>query len=574
MAKASVIARDSTEFLRIMEANAAKTPFGRSTKYFRLSEFKAGMSKESYKGNTIITTESDLEFTFAYDQFEAEMKHRQSTLTILRLDKVESETEEVKETSSERAEDSKQKVTLEILAAPSKKLVDKIASLASRREESGHGTSRDRQQTKRRRTPSPLRGKARKSSSRKAMTPKDKEETAAPMTMPKEMGNERRRYKSFEKSELSRKLCKLLRHDADKYGLDMGQDGFVPLAEVLKLEHIKKTPLGGDISVETIKAIADESDKERFTLAEDEKGEKIIRANQGHGLKVFDLQKLTVRELLRDDHKDMVCVHGTFWDHVHDIIDEGLLAGGVRDMSRRKMIHFQLVSREVADGFRSQGLRTNCEVMVYVDYQKAINDGMKFFVTTNCSIVSTGFDGEIPYKYVEYMVPALKHGCLYGSTERPLRDWNAAYREGIKIDENHWCAAIAYVSSMGGEVLPQKLDSGLVSVSRSNERYSVVVETLPKANASVAEKDPAERPTHDSKESWVLRIKKCRESAILPKRSSEGTAGYDLYSAENTTVPRITGLGNGSTRVKTGLKMSMPPGVYGRIAPRSGLAVN
>ena len=61
--------------------------------------------------------------------------------------------------------------------------------------------------------------------------------------MPKESGKERRRYKSFERSELSRKLCKLLRHDADKYGLDMGQDGFVSLAEVLKLKHIKKTPL-------------------------------------------------------------------------------------------------------------------------------------------------------------------------------------------------------------------------------------------------------------------------------------------------------------------------------------------
>ena len=59
-----------------------------------------------------------------------------------------------------------------------------------------------------------------------------------------------------------------------------------------------------------------------------------------------------------------------------------------------------------------------------------------------------------------------------------------------------------------------------------------------------------------------------RNSATIPKRSTEGAAGYDLSAAEEATVPA-----QGKSVVKTGLSMAIPEGCYGRIAPRSGLAV-
>ncbi|PCH38599.1 hypothetical protein WOLCODRAFT_149544 [Wolfiporia cocos MD-104 SS10] len=50
--------------------------------------------------------------------------------------------------------------------------------------------------------------------------------------------------------------------------------------------------------------------------------------------------------------------------------------------------------------------------------------------------------------------------------------------------------------------------------------------------------------------------------AIPPEHKSEGTAGYNLYSAEEVLVP------NGKCiTVDTGIKIRMPAGVYGRIAP-------
>ena len=65
----------------------------------------------------------------------------------------------------------------------------------------------------------------------------------------------------------------------------------------------------------------------------------------------------------------------------------------------------------------------------------------------------------------------------------------------------------------------------------------------------------------------VLRVKGMNVNAKLPVRSSTGAAEYDLSTAQSAVIPA-----HGKCLVKTGLAISMPPGCYGRIAPRSGLA--
>lgn len=55
--------------------------------------------------------------------------------------------------------------------------------------------------------------------------------------------------------------------------------------------------------------------------------------------------------------------------------------------------------------------------------------------------------------------------------------------------------------------------------------------------------------------------------AQLPTRGSALAAGYDLYSSETVTLP-----GRGGRKVvQTGIRMKIPDGCYGRVAPRSGL---
>ena len=64
-----------------------------------------------------------------------------------------------------------------------------------------------------------------------------------------------------------------------------------------------------------------------------------------------------------------------------------------------------------------------------------------------------------------------------------------------------------------------------------------------------------------------VKICLCKENATLPTKGSPGAAGYDLYSVEPVSIPP------GERRlVSTGLLMKIPYTIYGRIAPRSGLA--
>ena len=65
----------------------------------------------------------------------------------------------------------------------------------------------------------------------------------------------------------------------------------------------------------------------------------------------------------------------------------------------------------------------------------------------------------------------------------------------------------------------------------------------------------------------VLRVKRLSENAALPYRATTRSAGYDLKSAHDYTIPPM-----GKALVHTDLAMEIPPGHYGRIAPRSGLA--
>jgi dUTP pyrophosphatase len=66
----------------------------------------------------------------------------------------------------------------------------------------------------------------------------------------------------------------------------------------------------------------------------------------------------------------------------------------------------------------------------------------------------------------------------------------------------------------------------------------------------------------------MLQVKRLVKHARLPVRGSELAAGYDLAASESGSVPA-----GGNALVPTGLVIKCPPGTYGRIAPRSGLAI-
>ena len=66
----------------------------------------------------------------------------------------------------------------------------------------------------------------------------------------------------------------------------------------------------------------------------------------------------------------------------------------------------------------------------------------------------------------------------------------------------------------------------------------------------------------------ALNVRKLVPHATLPARATPGAAGYDLFSADGYVI-----LPGHRVVVSTGITVELPPGTYGRVAPRSGLAV-
>jgi dUTP pyrophosphatase len=74
--------------------------------------------------------------------------------------------------------------------------------------------------------------------------------------------------------------------------------------------------------------------------------------------------------------------------------------------------------------------------------------------------------------------------------------------------------------------------------------------------------------TAPAKETSVLDFNRLDDRATLPTRGSAESAGLDLYSIEDLMIePKQRVL------ARTGLAVAIPPAHYGRIAPRSGLAM-
>jgi dUTP pyrophosphatase len=66
----------------------------------------------------------------------------------------------------------------------------------------------------------------------------------------------------------------------------------------------------------------------------------------------------------------------------------------------------------------------------------------------------------------------------------------------------------------------------------------------------------------------ALYARKIVPEATVPTRSTDGGAGYDLYAADSYIIPP----GHREV-IGTGITLQFPPGTYGRIASRTGLAI-
>ncbi|CAG5121703.1 unnamed protein product [Candidula unifasciata] len=188
--------------------------------------------------------------------------------------------------------------------------------------------------------------------------------------------------------KLSKSLSYLLRHGAEKEGFKFQPGGFLYVDEILKHKQFCSA------SLEDIKHVVESNDKKRFALeTEAATGRLKIRANQGHSLEVSDLDLKPVTEA--SDYP--VVIHGTNYTAYRSIATQGLKTMG------RNHIHF--AAGEPGENGVISGMRGTCTVMIYLNLSKALQDGLKFFLSANGVILSPGNeDGVIQTIYFDKVI--------------------------------------------------------------------------------------------------------------------------------------------------------------------------
>eukprot|EP00747_Dinoflagellata_sp_TGD_P215188 gnl/TRDRNA2_/TRDRNA2_87908_c0_seq1.p1 gnl/TRDRNA2_/TRDRNA2_87908_c0~~gnl/TRDRNA2_/TRDRNA2_87908_c0_seq1.p1 ORF type:complete len:373 (+),score=54.72 gnl/TRDRNA2_/TRDRNA2_87908_c0_seq1:86-1120(+) len=211
------------------------------------------------------------------------------------------------------------------------------------------------------------------------------------------IGGEREKPRNVQ---ISTAMSMVLRHNAaELLASGVRPDGFCRVDEVLGVEALQDL----ECSREELESVVRSCPKRRFELGYDEEVGDLIRATQGHSIaSVEDAYLLRPLSVSECDLLPEACVHGTYRQHLEDILRFGLVAGGASGQGTRRHVHFACFepgSTRQGSGPVS-GMRSNCEVAIHLDLPRALADGVPFFASKNGVIVSPGVDGVVSAAYI------------------------------------------------------------------------------------------------------------------------------------------------------------------------------
>ncbi|KAJ7288336.1 KptA family-domain-containing protein [Mycena rebaudengoi] len=179
---------------------------------------------------------------------------------------------------------------------------------------------------------------------------------------------------------VSKTLSWILRHGAKSEGLPMRPDGFVKVTDLIA------NPRLNTLSLEALKEIVKADKKQRYDLIfeQDASGEEGVgiwwmKANQGHSMKSVQLELRPILSV--SDIPSGIAVHGTTKQAWESISIQGL--------SKMKRNHIHLAQGVKADNAIS-GPRASSQVFIFVDVQRAIDAGIKFFLSDNGVVLTAG----------------------------------------------------------------------------------------------------------------------------------------------------------------------------------------
>ncbi|KAL2350926.1 KptA family-domain-containing protein, partial [Cryomyces antarcticus] len=228
---------------------------------------------------------------------------------------------------------------------------------------------------------------------------------------------------------VSKKMSWLLRHGAEKEGLELRPGGWVGVGDALNTRALKSLK----VTFPELRQIVKENNKQRFSMIPPAKGtnpeqehpsstpptpiaeeaqpstdphDYLIRANQGHSLPLDAASLLTpitpsTLSVARDAGTDICAIHGT----THAAWVEILASGGLRPMGRNH-VHF---AAGLPKGFVQHrdstsdsapphqdpvisGMRASSTVLVHVDLPAALDAGIRFWRSDNGVLLSSGVE--------------------------------------------------------------------------------------------------------------------------------------------------------------------------------------
>ncbi|KAK3723544.1 tRNA 2'-phosphotransferase [Vermiconidia calcicola] len=237
--------------------------------------------------------------------------------------------------------------------------------------------------------------------------------------------------------QVSKKLSYLLRHGAEKEGLELDASGFVNVQEILENRNFRSLK----VTFDEVRDIVRENDKQRFSmvpvastpaapaeadgeeangqppLPSDDPKDWKIRANQGHSLKVESeglLQPVTA------DNIPKTAVHGT----THAAWPLIVASGGLKPMGRNH-VHFAsglpagFMSIRDLDGDTAaappviSGMRKSSTILMFLDVRKAMEAGLKFGTSDNGVVLTEGNQkGLVPLEFFQRVEDCTGAGVL------------------------------------------------------------------------------------------------------------------------------------------------------------------
>ncbi|KAI8985531.1 KptA family-domain-containing protein [Trametes punicea] len=201
--------------------------------------------------------------------------------------------------------------------------------------------------------------------------------------------------KDSHEVRISKTLSWILRHGSQSEGLAMRPDGYVRVNDLLQRPKMR------ELTFDALQEIVKSDAKNRYSLvleADPNTGEETwwIRANQGHSLKASDNEDtlrskayLLYQSVVLDyepiksasDIPTGIAVHGTNKRAWESIKEQGL--------SKMTRNHIHLAQGVAGSGVIS-GMRSSSQILIYVDVQKAIDAGIKFYISANGVVLTDG----------------------------------------------------------------------------------------------------------------------------------------------------------------------------------------